>query len=188
MKKIIIILVSVILLVILNGCYGKDNFKFQEGIFSYTEEAIPFTQELKISEFSFELSKITEEEYLEADGKNVIKNHYNNETYSMNLYIKFEIDSEPKHYDIQYLGKAGRTDTYKIEITLKYEEDLKGTLALRLFFSSEIGDKTKYGILAKKCKAQIIDSNLTNYENKSVETIGFPNVLYLNEKKIENEE
>ena len=52
-----------------------------------------------------------------------------------------------------------------------------------MFFRGEKG--AEYGIVAKRCETQIMNSNLTNYDNKSVETVGFPNILYLNEKETE---
>ncbi len=133
-------LLSILLLLGLFGCFKTEHYRFQEGIFSYQGEAVLFNEELYIEELDITFNLISEEEYLERNNVNVLKNRKDKKCYNVDFYIKFNEELEGKTYSFESLPKTKDiSDAYDIKLNIENDKlEIKVILYVELIFQYEI--------------------------------------------------
>ena len=150
-KNSIIVLLIIILLAPLTGCYKQDKYTFPNGTFTYRGDPFEFYNDLVIDELEITFNEIPKEVYLSSNNQNVIKNHHNKTMYAVKFKMKYTIEDKARDYQFEYIGKvAGQNDSYKI--ILKIDNDdvgIVGTLSMTLYFDGGI-ESTEIGSLARR--------------------------------------
>lgn len=188
MKKLFLTIFTVVVALSITACYPKDQLIFIEGYF-HQESSVQFTNYIYIDEIKLEFTEISNEEYEDSDGINVLKNHKNNIMYRVIFSLRFDTEDELKNYDFEYLGKVpGYTDTYKIVLDLNNENiDLHGTITLSLDFFSAIGSTEETINIAGRLWIRIMAYDLKDSIQTEIVVLSFPrNLEYV--KKEENNE
>ena len=109
LKKYILSIVFCILLIFtLTSCFKTDYCYFQDSIYILDSLYDGKIGEHEIEDCSMELKKITEEEYLNQEGKNILCNYKTKEYYYVILNITFKNNSQNMHY--YFMEKKRETD------------------------------------------------------------------------------
>jgi len=163
LKRFIAVLILLLPVVLLSGCYKQDRYVFSDSIFTHKNEEVLFYGSLRIDGFKISLQEITETEFESANNINVIKNHNNSKHYNMIIEYKFTGEEYIK-YNFIYIGKElSHNDTYQILIDItNVEHNISGTLLLTLCFSGEIAGTTEVGTNAKRVNIIVREVNVDN--------------------------
>ncbi len=172
-------LLSILLLLGLFGCFKTEHYRFQEGIFSYHGEAVLFNEEIYIEELDITFNLISEEEYLERNNVNVLKNRKDKKCYNVDFYIKFNEELEGKTYSFESLPKTKDiSDAYDIKLSIENDElEIKVILYVELIFRSKLNADANTNIYAGRIKITIEGYEHDGDIKKSKEYL-FPDVKF----------
>ena len=115
MKKISFVLLFLISLVCLTGCYKQEKYEFQEGRYAYNGEKVNFYEDIIISNVFVDLELLTDM------NKNVITNRKTNTNYNIDFIIVTS-DGLTHNCDFTLGGKNGlvgdQVDRYHAELNI----------------------------------------------------------------------
>ena len=115
MKKISFVLLFLISLVCLTGCYKQEKYEFQEGRYAYNGEKVNFYEDIIISNVFVDLELLTDM------NKNVITNRKTNTNYNIDFIIVTS-DGLTHNCDFTLCGKNGlvgdQVDRYHAELNI----------------------------------------------------------------------
>lgn len=173
MKKISFVLLFLISLVCLTGCYKQEKYEFQEGRYAYNGEKVNFYEDIIISNVFIDLELLTDM------NKNVITNRKTNTNYNIDFIIVTS-DGLTHNCDFTLSGKNGKVgdqvDRYHAELDVS---DLLGKENAILILVLEFRNPDYYGDSTKtkatevsiqlkyfKIGEEYIDSTLWDFPNK----------------------
>ena len=173
MKKISFVLLFLISLVCLTGCYKQEKYEFQEGRYAYNGEKVNFYEDIIISNVFVDLELLTDM------NKNVITNRKTNTNYNIDFIIVTS-DGLTHNCDFTLGGKNGlvgdQVDRYHAELNISEILDKENAvLILVLEFRNPdyYSDSTKTNATEVRIQLkyfrigeEYIDSTLYDFPNK----------------------
>ena len=173
MKKISFVLLFLISLVCLTGCYKQEKYEFQEGRYAYNGEDVNFYEDIIISNVFVDLELLTDM------NKNVITNRKTNTNYNIDFIIGTS-DGLTHNCDFTLGGKNGlvgdQVDRYHAELNISEilgKENAVLILVLEFRNPDYYSDSTKTNateiriqIKSFKIGEEYIDSTLYDFPNK----------------------
>ena len=173
MKKISFVLLFLISLVCLTGCYKQEKYEFQEGRYAYNGEKVNFYEDIIFSNVFVDLELLTDM------NKNVITNRKTNTNYNIDFIIVTS-DGLTHNCDFTLGGKNGlvgdQVDRYHAELNISEILDKENAvLILVLEFRNPdyYSDSTKTNATEVRIQLkyfrigeEYIDSTLYDFPNK----------------------
>ena len=173
MKKISFVLLFLISLVCLTGCYKQEKYEFQEGRYAYNGEDVKFYDDIIISNVFVDLELLTDM------NKNVITNRKTNTNYNIDFIIVTS-DGNSHKCNFNLTGKNGlwgdQVDRYHAELNISEilgKENAVLILVLEFRNPDYYSDSTKTNateiriqIKSFKIGEEYIDSTLYDFPNK----------------------
>ena len=173
MKKISFVLLFLISLVCLTGCYKQEKYEFQEGRYAYNGEKVNFYEDIIFSNVFVDLKLLTDM------NKNVITNRKTNTNYNIDFIIVTS-DGLTHNCDFTLGGKNGlvgdQVDRYHAELNISEILDKENAvLILVLEFRNPdyYSDSTKTNATEVRIQLkyfrigeEYIDSTLYDFPNK----------------------
>lgn len=123
-SSIVILVVFIcIILVMFTSCFKVERYLFDEKKYVLQNKPIEWTEELIVDDAYLNFTKISDEEYQQAESKtNLLQNRKNKECYRIDFMLKFSNYGEV-HCDCDYLGKKyDMVDMYHVNISFKLVE------------------------------------------------------------------
>ena len=173
MKKISFVLLFLISLVCLTGCYKQEKYEFQEGRYAYNGEDVNFYEDIIISNVFVDLELLTDM------NKNVITNRKTNTNYNIDFIIVTK-DGNSHKCNFNLTGKNGlwgdQVDRYHAELGISEllgKENAVILIVLEFRNPDYYSDSTKTNateiriqIKSFKIGEEYIDSTLYDFPNK----------------------
>ena len=173
MKKISFVLLFLISLVCLTGCYKQEKYEFQEGRYAYNGEKVNFYEDIIISNVFVDLELLTDM------NKNVIINRKTNRNYNIDFIIVTS-DGLTHNCDFTLGGKNGlvgdQVDRYHAELNISEilgKENAVLILVLEFRNPDYYSDSTKTNATEVRIQLkyfgigkEYIDSTLYDFPNK----------------------
>ena len=173
MKKISFVLLFLISLVCLTGCYKQEKYEFQEGRYAYNGEKVNFYEDIIISNVFVDLELLTDM------NKNVITNRKTNINYNIDFIIVTS-DGLTHNCDFTLGGKNGlvgdQVDRYHAKLDISEflgKENAVLILVLEFRNPDYYSDSTKTNATEVRIQLkyfrigeEYIDSTLYDFPNK----------------------
>lgn len=173
MKKISFVLLFLISLVCLTGCYKQEKYEFQEGRYAYNGEDVNFYEDIIISNVFVDLELLTDM------NKNVITNRKTNTNYNIDFIIVTK-DGNSHKCNFNLTGKNGlwgdQVDRYHAELGISEllgKENAVILIVLEFRNPDYYSDSTKTNateiriqIKSFKIGEDYVDSTLYKFPNK----------------------
>lgn len=135
-KNFFLIILFSIFLFSLASCFKKSLYYFQEGKYILETKIEEQIDNFKIEDCFMEFNQITEEIYLQQNGKNVLRNRKNMECFSVIIGLSLQNELKPnKIYFIEDLKRTGgdQIDIYYMELVLEESDNnLKRSFDMRI--------------------------------------------------------
>lgn len=112
-----------IIFVMITACSNDERYLFDEKKYVLREKPVEWTEDLIIDDAYINFTKITKEEYTQAESKtNLMQNRKNKEYYRIDFMLKFANYGEI-HCDCDYLGRRyDMIDRYDVDISFMLGE------------------------------------------------------------------
>ena len=173
MKKISFVLLFLISLVCLTGCYKQEKYEFQEGRYAYNGEDVNFYEDIIISNVFVDLELLTDM------NKNVITNRKTNTNYNIDFIIVTK-DGNSHKCNFNLTGKNGlwgdQVDRYHAELGISEllgKENAVILIVLEFRNPDYYSDSTKTNATEVRIQLkyfrigeEYIDSTLYDFPNK----------------------
>ena len=119
-STIISVILTCVILVMFTSCFKVETYLFDEKKYVLQNKPIEWTEDLIIDDAYLNFTKISDEEYQQAESKtNLLQNRKNKECYRIDFMLKFSNYGEV-HCDCDYLGKkSDMVDMYHVDISFK---------------------------------------------------------------------